>query len=166
MGQPLNQETERTGDKEGQPRVPADEGVDFTLIPKVLDSAVEKSEQASALRSTTIKTNKDWVRNRQDNLLSSPKRQKLGAEYIKAEKNKAFDLLDALSRSGSLPIAYSELHVMVVVTHCFEKDVMSTVVCDNINPIEKLENRLFFLPLLYMAFQREILSKMLVSCNV
>merc|ERR1712013_506235 len=137
--QPLNQEAERTGDKGGQPRVPAGEGVDFTLIPKVLDSAVEKSEQASALRSTTIKTASGWVRNRQDNLLSSPKKQKLVADDIKAEKNKAFDLLDALSRSGSLPIAYSELHVVVAVTHCFDRDVMSTVVCDNINPIEKLE---------------------------
>merc|ERR1712013_191835 len=136
---PLNQETERTGDKGGRPQVPADEGVDFTLIPKVLDSVVEKSEQASALRSTTIKTASGWVRNRQDNLLSSPKKQNLGADDVKAEKNKAFDLLDALSRSGSLSIAYSELHVVVVVTHCFNKDVMSTVVCDNINPIEKLE---------------------------
>merc|ERR1712157_689431 len=71
--------------------------------------------------------------------LSSPMTQNLGPDDIKAEKNKAFDLLDALSRSGSLPIAYSELHVVVVVTHCFDKDVMSTVLCDNINPIEKLE---------------------------
>jgi len=131
--QQFNQEDEGAGYK-GEHT-----GVDFTLIPKVLDSAVEKCEQASALRSTTIKTSSGWVRNRQYNLLSSPKKQTLGADKIKAEKNKAFDLLDALSRSGSLPIAYSELHVVVAVTHCFDKDVMSTVVCDNINPIEKLE---------------------------
>ena len=29
--------------------------------------------------------------------------------------------------------------MIVAVTHCFDKDVMSTVVCDNVNPIEKLE---------------------------
>ena len=58
---------------------------------------------------------------------------------VKSESNKAFDLLDAISRSGSLPIAYSDLHVVVCVTHCFEKDIMATVVQDNMNPIEKLE---------------------------
>lgn len=115
------------------------QGVDFTLIPSKLDKSIEKSGGGSALRSTTIKTGGNWVRNRQDNLLTQPKKQHLSVEDIKKEKNKAFDLLDALSRSGSLPIAFSELHVVVAVTHCFDKDVMSTVVCDNIDPIEKLE---------------------------
>jgi hypothetical protein len=45
-----------------------------------------------------------------------------------------------LSRSGSLSISFSELHVIVSVTHCFEKDVIETIIQDNINPIEKLEN--------------------------
>ena len=54
-------------------------------------------------------------------------------------KDKAFDLLDALSRSGSLPISNSELHVMMAVTHGFENDVTETIIQDNINPIEKLE---------------------------
>jgi hypothetical protein len=38
-----------------------------------------------------------------------------------------------------LPIAFSELHVIVAVTHAFEKDLIDTVIQDNINPIEKLE---------------------------
>ena len=63
----------------------------------------------------------------------------LSVDDMKSEKNEAFDLLDALSRSGSISIEYSYLHVIVTVTHCFDKDIMSTVVCDNINPIEKLE---------------------------
>lgn len=115
------------------------EGVDFTLIPQMLDTLVEQSGDATALRSTTIKTGDNWTRNRQENLLTRPKEQRMKASEIKKEKNKAFDLLDALSRSGSLPVAYSELHVIIAVTHCFDKDVMRTVVCDNINPIEKLE---------------------------
>ena len=115
------------------------QGVDFTLTPKILDTAIELNGEGSALRSTTIKTGPHWERKRQENLLSSQKKQKLSSDEIKVEKNKAFDLLDALSRSGSLPIAYSDLHVLVAVTHCFDKDVMSTVVCDNVNPIEKLE---------------------------
>ena len=115
------------------------QGLDFTLTPKILDASIELNGEGNALRSTTIKTGPNWVRNRQENLLSIRTTQKLSSDDIKAEKNKAFDLLDALSRSGSLPIAYSDLHVVVAVTHCFDKDVMSTVVCDNVNPIEKLE---------------------------
>ncbi|EJK59016.1 hypothetical protein THAOC_20812 [Thalassiosira oceanica] len=115
------------------------EGVDFTLIPKQLDQSVERKGDAASLRSTTIKTSSNWTRNRQANLLSKPKKHGLDADEIRKEKAKAFDLLDALSRSGSLAIAHSELHVVVAMTHCFEKDLMGTVICDNVNPIEKLE---------------------------
>ena len=69
------------------------------------------------------------------------KRQKLSDDVdLKQEKDKAFDLLDALSRSGSLSIKSSELHVIVAVTHCFEKDIISTIIQDNINPIQKVES--------------------------
>jgi len=131
--------TRTSSTNDGQSKQPSDEGFDFTLIPQILDVAVEKSGEDSALRSTTVKTGDVWTRNRQENLLTEPKRQTLTVSEVKKEKNKAFDLLDALGRSGSLPIAYNELHVLVAVTHCFDKDVMSTVVCDNVNPIEKLE---------------------------
>jgi hypothetical protein len=115
-------------------------GVDFTLMPQAIDEAVEKHGAGNALRATTIKTGPTWMRNRQENLLASPKKSSLTADDISEEKNKAFDLLDALSRSGSFSIAHSELHVVIAVTHCFEKDVMSTVICDNVNPIDKLEH--------------------------
>eukprot|EP00985_Skeletonema_marinoi_P009972 scaffold4696_cov154-Skeletonema_marinoi.AAC.1 len=113
------------------------DGVDFTLLPQLLDAAVEKTD---ALRSTIIKTGQSWLRNRQENLLSGLKLKRLLADELKLEKNKAFDLLDALSRSGSLAIESSELHVIVAVTHCFEKDIIGTIIQDNINPIQKLES--------------------------
>jgi len=118
----------------------SDQGIDFTLIPQTLDKSIETSGGGNALRSTTIKSSNNWVRNRQENLLTKPKKQSLSVDDIKKEKNKAFDLLDALSRSGSLALAFTELHVVVCLTHAFDKDVMSTVVCDNVNPIEKLEH--------------------------
>jgi len=116
------------------------DGVDFTLLPQLLDAAVEESDEACALRSTIIKTKGTWRRNRQENLLSGLKLKGLGAEEIKKETNKAMDLLDALSRSGSLAIESSELHVIVAVTHCFEKDIIGTIIQDNINPIQKIES--------------------------
>jgi hypothetical protein len=77
--------------------------------------------------------------------LTKAQKSSLGPEEIKSEKSKAFDLLDALSRSGSLPIACAELHVVVAVTHCFEKDVMNTVIQDNVNPIEKVEKTMLLM---------------------
>jgi len=116
-------------------------GVDFTLLPQLLDAAVEKADNTSALRSTIIKTGQEWVRNRQENILAAVKREELSDDKdLKQEKDKAFDLLDALSRSGSLSIKSSELHVIVAVTHCFEKDIIGTIIQDNINPIQKLES--------------------------
>ena len=116
-------------------------GVDFTLLPQLLDAAVEKADNTSALRSTIIKTGQEWVRNRQESILAAVKKQKLSKDiHLKQEKDKAFDLLDALSRSGSLSIKSSELHVIVSVTHCFEKDIIGTIIQDNINPIQKLES--------------------------
>ena len=116
-----------------------DGSIDFTLIPKLVDATMEKHDTDSALRSTIIKTDTTWTRRRQETFLTGMESKTLRADDIKTERNKAFDLLDALSRSGSLKIACSELHVIVAVTHCFENDVMGTVIQDNINPIEKLE---------------------------
>jgi hypothetical protein len=114
---------------------------DFTLLPKQLDALFEAQhdDNGGSVRSTILKTNLPWDRIRQESLLSSPKKSKLTEEDCRSEKNKAFDLLDALSRSGSLPLAYSELHVVVAVTHGFENSVMGTVVQDNINPIAQVE---------------------------
>jgi len=113
--------------------------VDFTRIPKMLDESIEKFDSDNALRSTTIKASNCWTRKRQANLLSKPESSELGPPEIQSEKNKAFDLLDALSRSGSLRIDCASLHVVVCVTHCFENDVMGTVIQDDINPIAKME---------------------------
>eukprot|EP00934_Nitzschia_sp_Nitz4_P000039 Nitzschia sp. Nitz4//scaffold22_size323478//192982//195967//NITZ4_000553-RA/size323478-augustus-gene-0.206-mRNA-1//1//CDS//3329543073//39//frame0 len=113
--------------------------VDVTQIPKLLDSTIERHSSDSALRTTVIKTGEIWERKHQENLLVQPETKALLPPDVNSEKNKTFDLLDALSRSGSLSIPCSELHVLVSMTHCFEKDVMHTIIEDNVNPIEKLE---------------------------
>ena len=113
--------------------------LDFTTIPKQLDSMFEMHDKDSAIRATILEAGRPWKRRRQENLLSKAKTSILRQDDCKSEMNKAFDLLDALSRSGTLPIAFAELHVIVAVTHCFENDVMGTIVQDNINPIEKVE---------------------------
>jgi hypothetical protein len=130
-----NPESKQSGEQTGC----VSNALDFTAMPKMLDATIEVYDKDGALRSTTINTCPRWTRSRQENLLTQAETQVLGPSEIKTEKDKAFDLLDALSRSGSLPIAHSELHVIICVTHRFENDVMGTVIQDNINPIEKLE---------------------------
>ena len=115
------------------------EADDFTLVPKVLDAKVEKFDANSSLKSTILKTGPVWERLRQEDLLSDPKSSRLFPDDVRSEKNKAFDLLDALSRSGTLSIECAELHVVVAVSHCFENDLMGTIIQDNINPIDKVE---------------------------
>mmetsp|Transcript_75669 Transcript_75669/g.215372 ORF Transcript_75669/g.215372 Transcript_75669/m.215372 type:complete len:100 (-) Transcript_75669:1048-1347(-) len=57
----------------------------------------------------------------------------------KAEKDKAMDLLDALTKSGAIPVENASLHIVMAATHGFDKTVVETVVQDNVSPIEKVE---------------------------
>jgi len=63
----------------------------------------------------------------------------LGPDEQGKERNKAFDLLDALTKSGALSVDMASLHVVIAATHCFDKTLMNTLIQDNINPIEKVE---------------------------
>mmetsp|Transcript_16928 Transcript_16928/g.41233 ORF Transcript_16928/g.41233 Transcript_16928/m.41233 type:complete len:927 (+) Transcript_16928:107-2887(+) len=114
---------------------------DLTLIPSVLDSQFEKLDKDGALKSTIVQTSKDWERSRQKHLLmgwEQNQRMHLSEDELTMERNKAIDLLVAISRSGSLPIKCCELHILVAVSHCFEQQIMETIIQDNINPIEKV----------------------------
>ena len=113
--------------------------VDVTMVPRKLDAKLEAMDKDSAVRPTVIKTGKSWVRKTQPNLLGKHVSAVLDSAAQEAEKNKAFDLLDALSLSGALAIEGTELHVIVAATHRFDKALIDTVVQDNISPIDKLE---------------------------
>ena len=63
----------------------------------------------------------------------------MDSDAISKEQEKAFDLLDSLTRSGALELVEAELHVLIATTHCFSKTLIDTVVQDNVNPIEKVE---------------------------
>ena len=112
---------------------------DFTLLPRLLDTVAATHDKDGSLRSTIVKTSHHWERTRKKNLLAPSQRERIPQATIETEKKKAFDLLDALSRSGSLPIEMSELHIVVAMSHCFEDDIMSTIIKNNINPIENVE---------------------------
>ena len=92
----------------------------------------------------TNRTGEQWTKRSQETLLSKLEQHHLDQAAQKAERDKAFDLLDALSRSGSLPVACAELHVLVAATHCFDKSLMNTIIQDNVRQQGKLSNSLMY----------------------
>ena len=113
--------------------------LDYTRLPAELDAKLEALDVDAALRPTKINVEKIWTKRSQPALLAKPSSKRLADDAQESEKQKAFDLLDALSRSGSLPIDCCSLHVLIAATHCFDDSLIDTVIVKNVNPIEKLE---------------------------
>jgi hypothetical protein len=113
--------------------------VDYTQYPGKLDKAYELYDVDSALRPTIINPRKVWSKKSQKALLEAPTTVSLNEDALSTEKNAAFDLLDALSRSGALTIDNASLHIVIAATHCFDKSLMDTVIQKNVNPIERVE---------------------------
>jgi len=108
-------------------------------VPKQMDQKFEKLDPDSALRPTRIKPGDLWRKKSQKSLLASPTCTSLDADEQEEERNAAFDLLEALTKSGALPIDKASLHIIVAATHCFDKTITECVVQDNVNPIDKIE---------------------------
>ena len=115
------------------------DGDDVSKLPQVLERKFEALDSDNCLRPTILKTGDVYQKTHQKGLLSKPATQRLHAEAQKQEKDRAYDLLDALTRSGALAVEEASLHVVVASTHCFDKTLMDAVVQDNVNPIEKVE---------------------------
>lgn len=115
--------------------------LDFTRLPGTLDTRLADMDEDNAMRPTKIVVPTDgWRKTSQAALLAKkPTTSTLSAADQDQEKQRAFDLLDGLSRSGALPIDCCALHVVIAVTHCFDDSLLDTVIVRNVNPIEKLE---------------------------
>jgi hypothetical protein len=113
--------------------------IDYTQVPSKMDAKFDKLDEEGAVRPTKVMLGEVWRKKFQKALLAKPTETSLGKDALRTEKNKAFDLLDALSKSGALPLGNCQLHVLIVVTHCFDRALMETVTRDNVNPIEKVE---------------------------
>eukprot|EP00929_Paragymnodinium_shiwhaense_P073055 TRINITY_DN3711_c0_g1_i2.p1 TRINITY_DN3711_c0_g1~~TRINITY_DN3711_c0_g1_i2.p1 ORF type:complete len:979 (-),score=227.99 TRINITY_DN3711_c0_g1_i2:315-3251(-) len=112
---------------------------DYTKVPQQLDNIFEKIDPRSCVRPTIINVGEPWSKRSQAALLAQPTTQTLNKDKQKEEKDAAYDLLDALTKSGALPLQHAALHVVIASTHCFDKTVTETVVQDNANPIEMVE---------------------------
>jgi hypothetical protein len=115
---------------------------DYTRIPGELDRQLERLDTDGALRATIINPGDPWAHTAQKGLLGSPRTTNLYGGEQRTQKNRAFDLLDALSKSGALAIDDASLHVVIAATHHFDRTLLDTVILDNVNPIEKVERSL------------------------
>ena len=97
----------------------------------------------------------EWTRWTQSGLASCrQEEEQLGVAQLEHERDKALDLIDALSRSvtilqryavlhaqsfllhgssGALPIESASLHAMVGTAHCFPKSLVNTIIQVKIN---------------------------------
>eukprot|EP01023_Acetabularia_acetabulum_P048309 TRINITY_DN51028_c0_g1_i1.p2 TRINITY_DN51028_c0_g1~~TRINITY_DN51028_c0_g1_i1.p2 ORF type:complete len:146 (-),score=13.20 TRINITY_DN51028_c0_g1_i1:100-537(-) len=105
----------------------------------MLDANFDKYDDENALHSTIVKAQNQWTKKYQESLLAKPSSKVMNVDELKTEKNKAFDLLDALTRSGNLEVDEASLHVVLASTHCFDQTLMNTVIQQNKDPIEKIE---------------------------
>lgn len=132
--------------KEGEPRNPSqvevdntDDSFDCTKVPQEIDSKFEALDKEGAVRPTIINVSKVWSKRSQKALLDAPQTASVDVDSQKKERDAAFDLLDALSKSGGLNVEHAQMHIVIAATHCFDKNLMDTIVQSNVNPIEKVE---------------------------
>jgi len=114
-------------------------GRDYTQVPGELDERLLRLDTESSVHSTIITTTTPWTKREQKALLAEPTISSVWADQMKKEKDAAFDLLDALTKSGALIAENASLHIVIGATHCFDKTVIDTIVQDGINPIDKVE---------------------------
>jgi len=125
-----------TGD---EPLGEEEAAIDFTTLPQELEAKFEALDEDGTLRPTIINFGETWTRRRQKALLAEAVETPLVVEDQERERNRAYDLLDALTKSGELVLEEADLHVIVAATHCFDKTLMNVVIQGNVNPIEKVE---------------------------
>lgn len=120
----------------------SDDAGDYTRLPAELDRQFERLDTDGALRATIINPGDPWSLTAQKGLLGKPVTTTLYAAEQRTHKQRAFDLLDALTKSGALVIEDASLHVVLAATHTFDRTLLDTVIEGNVNPIEKVERSL------------------------
>merc|ERR1719188_1629501 len=86
-------------------QVDEDAARDYTRVPQEMDRQFEALDTDGALRPTIISPGDLWHRRSQKALLARPGDAVLDSDEQKRERDAAFDLLDALTKSGALPVA-------------------------------------------------------------
>eukprot|EP00418_Pyrodinium_bahamense_P061150 CAMPEP_0179186000 /NCGR_PEP_ID=MMETSP0796-20121207/92242_1 /TAXON_ID=73915 /ORGANISM="Pyrodinium bahamense, Strain pbaha01" /LENGTH=935 /DNA_ID=CAMNT_0020889973 /DNA_START=21 /DNA_END=2830 /DNA_ORIENTATION=- len=113
---------------------------DYAALPGLLDQKFERLDSDASLRPTRVLPGQVWTKREAAGLLSPVRERALGSGEQARERARAFDLLDALTRSGALPVAHASLHVVLAATMVSTiQALIDTIIEGNVNPIEKVE---------------------------
>ena len=115
------------------------DGRAFNDLPFELDALLEKNEPNGCLRPSILTFGGENVKKESRSLLGALEKEELSKDEQKSEKNKCFDVLDALSKSGSLEMQNCSLHVVLATTYFFDRAVLDLLVQKNQNPIEEID---------------------------
>ncbi|KAJ3144865.1 hypothetical protein HDU86_001338 [Geranomyces michiganensis] len=107
---------------------------DFVMLQKTLTSALGTMPHG-AVRPAVLCIQDPWTRVRAKSILRPPTTTTLD---IWTERNAAFHLLDALSRSGELTLENVHLHVVCAATQAFDRTLVDTIIRGNIDPLRMI----------------------------
>ncbi len=118
--------------------------IDLTKYPTLLDEAFDKLDpEQHAVRLAILRTGSTWQWSTGSSSLGFgfPSRSCANVDKTsqRRHRQRAFDLLDAMTRSGALTLKDCELHVVVAAVHAFDRSLMNTLVQANDNPIDEVE---------------------------
>jgi hypothetical protein len=141
-----SREDELVDDNDDDDNNDDDNDNDFTRYPKLLDEKFDhlantnthtNTGHANAVRPCIINIGDNWtLQNVKKNF-----RKLIPKEIQNKYKNRAFELLDGLTRSGAIPLEEEAVtfHVMIGFNHQFDFSIMNSLIQQNINPIEQVE---------------------------
>jgi hypothetical protein len=129
--------------KGGAPADTADIGpvgvADVVALPDTLQAVMGALPREVQARPVVLKLAPTWSRTRREGLLASPTTASLDTDDQRTLRGEAFDLLDALTRSGALVYEDVDVHVVVEVSSSFTRSVVATVIEENVNVLDRVE---------------------------
>lgn len=112
---------------------------DVCKLPFALEHTYATLDEDGAIHAAILRLDRQWHKWFYRSVLSDESSQVMETADQVHERNRAYDLLDALSKSGVLEMAQADLHVLVAATHSFHRALVHTVIQENVNPIEHVE---------------------------
>jgi hypothetical protein len=117
--------------------------IDLSSLPHRLQNHFDQHGLSNVIRPGIIRVGSVWERYHQDTSFSPTRPFSLFHQRDQqSEKQHAYDLLDALTRSGGLSIEGAMVHVVLTSAHHFDQSLLETVIQKNENPLVRLEESL------------------------